>query len=46
MVAMLVRQTTGENRSVRPDIRLMFLDSATGRHVETRPVESGGISAR
>ena len=46
VVAMLVRQTTGENRSVRPDIRLMFLDSATGRHVETRPVESGGISAR
>jgi outer membrane protein assembly factor BamB len=46
VIAMLVRQTTGQSRSVRPDMRLMFLDSATGRHVETRSVESGGISAR
>ncbi|MGB0331379.1 MAG: PQQ-binding-like beta-propeller repeat protein, partial [Planctomycetota bacterium] len=46
VIAMLVRQTTGQSRSVRPDMRLMFLDSATGRHVETRPIESGGISAR
>jgi|GEM_PF-863702 len=46
VVAMLIRQTTGERRSVRPEMRLMFLDAATGRHVETRNVEFGGISAR
>ncbi len=46
VVAMLIRQTTGERRSVRPEMRLMFLDGATGRHVETRNVEFGGVSAR
>ncbi len=46
VIAMLIRQTTGERRSVRPEMRLMFLDDATGRHVETRNVEFGGVSAR
>ncbi|MDG1049246.1 MAG: PQQ-binding-like beta-propeller repeat protein [Planctomycetota bacterium] len=46
VIAMLVRQSAGELRSARPEMRLMFLDSATGRHVETRNVEFGGISAR
>ena len=45
-VALLVRQTTGERRSVRPEMRLMFLDGATGRHLETRNVEFGGVSGR
>ena len=45
-VALFVRQIVGDRRSARPEMRLMFLDSATGRHLETRNVEFGGISGR
>ena len=46
VVAMVVRESFGRPGSAAAEMKLMFVDSVSGRHVETRPLESGSASAR
>ncbi|MEM9381773.1 MAG: PQQ-binding-like beta-propeller repeat protein, partial [Planctomycetota bacterium] len=41
VVAMIVLETFGRGNSSASEKKLMFLDAVSGRHVETRPLESG-----
>ncbi|MEM9802144.1 MAG: PQQ-binding-like beta-propeller repeat protein, partial [Planctomycetota bacterium] len=45
VIAMIVNESFGRRASRTTETRLMFLDGATGRHVESRHLESGPAQA-
>jgi hypothetical protein len=46
VIALLVRESFGNRGSQSTETKLMFLDGATGRHVETRLLERGTTTVR
>ncbi|MEM1452686.1 MAG: PQQ-binding-like beta-propeller repeat protein [Planctomycetota bacterium] len=46
VVAMIVQESFGRGNASTAEKKLMFLDAVSGRHVETRPLESGNKTGR